>query len=169
MEKATRLSFLAAFCLWAFFFMASVAAVAAYYDPANGIHYRSRVGLDIVSAGFRFAGSEAFRQAFTVREWVLTACAATGLVVFVLTWNKQKSAVRCAVFAGHLLALSWGWLGLLMVPYAVLEGIDGEWLGEHSPTFIAAGLWLLVALAMVATSWDRGWFRRLGTASRSSG
>lgn len=159
MSRATRVWFLAACLLWACLFVVAVAAVAAYYDPANGLHYGSRVGLGVIAAGLQ-ASSEGVRKAFTFHENVLTACACTGLLTFALTWSKEKSAARCAVFSVHLLALPWGWIGLLMVPYAVFEGIDAEWIGERSPTLIAAGLWLLLAAAMVRTSWDRGWFRK---------
>jgi hypothetical protein len=79
----------------------------------------------------------------------------TGLLALAFTWNRAKSRLRCAVFAAHLLAMPWAWLGLLMVPYTAIEGIDGEWLAEHSPTFIAAGLWLLLAGTMALNSGDR--------------
>lgn len=160
MRRSTRIWFAVAFTLFSVCFVAAVAAVAAYYDQSNGINYGTAIGFNVVWIGLRSAPTEALGRAFTIREWVLAACVGSGLLAFFLTWNKQRSAVRCAVFAAHVLALPWGWLGILAVPYTVYLGVDGEWLGEHFPTLIVSGLWLLCALAMLATSWDRDWFRR---------
>lgn len=159
MRSSTRTWFALAFGVFCLCFVASVAAIAAYYDEANGIGYETAIGLNVVWLGLR-SSSYALSRAITLREWVLLACVASGLLVFLLTSNKQKSPVRCAVFAAHLFVVPWGWLGLLALVYTMFLGVDGEWLGEHFPTLIVAGLWLLYALAMVIASWDRSWLRR---------
>lgn len=166
MEKHVRLMFATAFVLFGMSLAVALASMAAYYDPAGGIRYGTVVTLDVILDGFKSAIRGALWQALTVHEWVLVACYLTGVSTFALTHNQKRSAARCAVFGAHLLALPWGWLGLGMLPDVFSGQIDGEWIAEHSPTMVAAGLWILCALAMVVVSWDRGWRRtKLGTAS----
>jgi hypothetical protein len=154
-----RAWFLLAAGVWAIVFVAALLAIAAYYDPVNQIRYGSSLSSGVVAAGLR-ANSEALRRAFTAYDGALLACVISGLLALGLTWDQPKSASRWAVFATHLVLLPWAWLGLLMVPYTMVEGVDGEWLAEHSPTMIAAGLWVLYVLAMLIASGDRGWIGR---------
>ena len=158
MSTNTRMWFVVGACVWVILFVAAIAAVAAYYEPATALHYNSRISFGVVAAGL-FSSKEAMRHAFTQREWLLSVGVAAGILSFILTRNDRKSLMRCCVFAAQLVVLPWGWLGLLMLPESIVGGVDGEWLAEHSPTMIAAGLWLCYALAMTVTSWDPAWWR----------
>jgi hypothetical protein len=159
MSRALRLSFLVAFALCLLYSAVAVAVVAAYYDPENSMNYLTPVGLEILPMGARSVRTAALRQAFTVREWILGGCFVSGLLTFAFTWKEKKSRLRCIVFGAHLAALPWGWLGLLLIPISLIQGVDGEWLSEHWPTYIAAALWIVCAIAMLIVSVDGRWFR----------
>ena len=165
MRWSTRLLVVGGFLVWLGVFIAAVAAVAAYYHPESRLQYTDPINVDILSRSLRSPDAEAFRKAFTRREWLLSGIAGISLLVVAFTWKSQKSAVRCIVFSSHFVLLPWGWMGALMIPYAMVGPLDGEWLAEHSPTFIAAGIWFLYAALMIFVSCDSRWFFRAAPRS----
>jgi hypothetical protein len=89
-----------------------------------------------------------------LQEYLLVGAIALGAVVItsaVRGWVSRRWLL--VFFAAQPVLLFWGWLGVMMLPLSFIEGIDGEWVAEGSPTIIAAGLWILSSLWLAWSSW----------------
>lgn len=138
---------LSAFCL-------AVWLTAAYYESSNDIRYTTPLGPSRIIQSLGYVGTESLMQALSKRDLVFLSSALVATGVFYGTRSQARSIPRFLTFMAQGIVLYWGWLGLLMIPYSIVEGIDGEWLGEHSPTMIVTGLWILCSLVVALWSID---------------
>ena len=162
METKTKILFCLAFVTCQLFFWLGVFLIAGYYEPTNQITYTSSIDFQNLINGLRRISFSDIRIVLGYEEFVFLICSFSAAVVFFFTSTQKKSNLRSFLFLIQGFFLYWGWIGIILIPYTLIDGIDGEWLGEHFPIFISAGLWILVSMYFAILSFDVAWIKKTG-------
>jgi hypothetical protein len=142
------------FCLCQIFFVFGLLMIAIYYEPVNEITYTTPITFKILYTGLHRVTFPAIKEAMTFLDIIYFVNVVTGISIIYVTKSKEKSLLRAFFFMSQLFICFWGWLGFFLIPEAIFTGIDGEWLGEYSPTIIATGFWIVFSIIVAILSFN---------------
>lgn len=140
-------------------FALAVALVAVYEQPGSGMSYATPLSWSLAD-GICALTLDDVRRVLTFGDLVFLISSWTAIVTLLPTFRQVHSRLRCGIFGLQCVVLFWGWFGLYLMPFDVLQilhgTMDGEWIGESSPIYQAVGLWLVVSSIGTFMSFNRG-------------
>lgn len=127
--------------------------VAAYYHPGDWFDWTKPIDWTVLLARIPDLNATSLRSAVMFHDVLLWILAPAGAWL-ILAGNAQGRTWRILFFAVQPLVFYPGWWGVVLWICLPLEiPLDGEWLGEHSPSMMSWGCWILASIYLAYRSW----------------
>lgn len=127
--------------------LAAIMLTSAYYASDATFSYKEPIQWHQLLLGLPKIDAASVKSATQCDDWFVMGASVIGFVLVLWSADKVKSISRFVFFLVQPLVFLNGWVGivlLFMFPFELIH-LDGEWIGEHSPTLMSTGCWLIVS------------------------